>query len=151
MKILLLLLSVSGLFAVSGCSSWQPLPARTSAEQNSIMGEIRNSLGQRYWTFDALLAKAGNPPYYQRKAGKAPGELNDVTEAREFAPGVSETDVRNVGVNEYAFFLGAAPGGPPGTSSYRCVRVFVRKGRVIYVESTSLAEEDFWYYFERVP
>ena len=152
MKILLLLLSVSCLFVVSGCSSLPPLPAGASDAQDRIMDEIRLSLGHRHWSFDALLAKTGNPPYYQRKVGQAPAHLAHGNGARQFAPGVSDTDVRNVGVKEYAFFLGPDPGAPSEEEPfYRCVRVFVRKDRVIYMEWRSVWGKNFWIYFERAP
>lgn len=70
--------------------------------------------------------------------------------AKAFAPGVSEHDLKGAGVKEFAFFDGAMTNPHTHESSYWHCRVLVRKGQIIYMETSPATEELFLAYFEKV-
>lgn len=141
---LLLFFTVLGVFMLSGCVLLRAVPPKLSEAQSKAVNEMRRSLPQRDRTFQALLAKIGEYPYFEKKAAVAPGPLNHASGIREFAAGVFEGDLSKPNVREYAF-LEAASG-----TTFFCWRIFVREGRVIYMEYTPISERDFHYYFEPV-
>jgi hypothetical protein len=137
-----------------GCASSQPDPARMYVKEQypqvkrEVLRAIKDSLPQRDWMFEVLLAKV-NHPYHERKPGTNRLELG-VTQSRGFARGVSESDLGRSNVREYALVDTRIHVPGDREKAYGIWRVFVRDRRVIYMEFSSIGVSTFHSHFRPV-